>query len=348
MRTRSRWTLRIATAMLLAAAATVSARGPVSCPTRVTPDACLAKRFSGVVVIVRHGETVLRDAYGVADATTGEPNRLEHRFRIGSVSKTFTGAAIHQLAARGTIQLDAPVRRAWPSFPGDAQTTVRALLDHQSGLNDFSQAQWKTLLLAPPDRDGRLRLALGVKRDRPGAFRYSNPGYVLLGRLIEEVTGESWESVVHRDVIEALGLTATGIASDDAGISNFSVGHDARGRRDATPYRYDAIAPAGGLYSTADDLVRWARAATDPARQSAAFFAEPSGWARGERFGRRALWHDGLTNTHAAFVLRFRDEDSLIVAVSNRGGRDGRLGPLVRSLAAHYFTVVPGPADRVK
>lgn len=137
---RTRWVLGATMLALLMAVGTVTARGPVSCSTRSTPEACLSEKFSGVVVIVRRGGTVLRHAFGVADAKTGERNRLDHHFRIGSVSKTFTVAAIHGLAAKGVLALDAPVRRAWPSFPGDAQATVRALLEHQSGLADFSQA----------------------------------------------------------------------------------------------------------------------------------------------------------------------------------------------------------------
>ncbi|MCZ7562801.1 MAG: serine hydrolase [Burkholderiales bacterium] len=149
---------------------------------------------------------------------------------------------------------------------------------------------------------------------------------MLLAALIEVITAEPLERYIEREVMAPLDLGDTGLAARDSDVAQLSAGHDAKGRRDDAAYRDDGIAPIGGLYATVDDLVVRARAQTDPSARSAACIAAPSGWAQGERFGRRAMWHAGLTNSHAGFVPRFRDEDSLIVALGNRGGKSAVLG----------------------
>ncbi|MEZ5497939.1 MAG: serine hydrolase domain-containing protein [Steroidobacteraceae bacterium] len=308
-----------------------------------TLEACLTREFSGVVIVIRQGQVVLRAAYG--ESASGVPNELADRYRIGSLSKTFTGAAAHDLASQGRLDLDAPVHDSLPQFP-DMTITSRQLLEHTAGLGDFSQADWKRLLLDPPSRADVLAMALAVKRGRPGRFRYSNAGYVILAAVLERVAGEPIESLVQRTILVPLGLAHTGFATLDADIAQLSVGHDARGRPDTTPYHYDGIAAIGGMYSTLDDLLVWARIQTDPSQRSATFVSRPSGWATGERFERRAQWHAGLTNSHAAFVLRFRDEDSLIVALSNRGGEPAKLGPLVKIVAQEFFSDKPPGANQ--
>jgi D-alanyl-D-alanine carboxypeptidase len=338
LRTRNVTTLLVllcCTGLLTWAPATAAA--PMKCARNQVPPECLQQQFSGAVVVVRRGETMLRAAYGMADETTQQANSLQHRFRIGSVTKTFTGAVAHLQSQRGQIDLDRPLSTYLEGFSSDHGVTGRSLLEHQSGIGDFSQAQWKTLLLGSSTAATSMQLAHAVKRSKPGKQRYSNAGYVLLGEVIQVASQQRLDAVIRTQLLLPLGLSNTGFASFDADISNLSLGHDVRGQLDQQPYQYDALLAIGGMYSTVDDLVTWLRALTDNNNMPTAFVQEPLGWARGVRFGRRAMWHDGLTNTHAAFVLRFRDEDSLIVALSNRGGSGSQLGPLVKSLAAYYF-----------
>jgi D-alanyl-D-alanine carboxypeptidase len=208
----------------------------------------------------------------------GRPVDPDARFRVGSITKTFVATVVMQLADEHRLRLDDPLSRYLRASPwGDV--TLRQLLNHNGGVPDHTQAAGFTdALLDRPTRRWTTAEVLDLVADRdrdavPGtAYSYSNTGYVLLGQVIEAVTGRSWASEVRQRIIEPLGLRGTTVAGvDDAATDTVSGWFDTSGDGfdDRVSGPWPALdtteGPAGALVSTAPDLVRFARALFDGA-----------------------------------------------------------------------------------
>ncbi len=273
-------TLALAT-LLAAAPALLQAQDT---PPSPIPEAELTRRldalldslrrrdeFSGVVVLAREGRPVIQRAIGMADREARRPNTFETAFNLGSINKLFTQIAIRQLEAQGKIALDSTLAAYWPDYPNAEvarRVTIRQLLRHTSGIggNVFADPAGGTR------RDLR-RLAdflpLFVREPlqfEPGTRNaYSNAGYVVLGLLVERLSGESYYDYVERHIYRPAGMTRTAHYAVDSLPPNTAVGYT-RGNEDAPPstprHRNSDELPgrgssAGGGYSTAADLIRF-------------------------------------------------------------------------------------------
>lgn len=207
--------------------------------------------------IVCHGVTSVRNPLPV-DRDTG--------FVIGSVSKTFTATALMRLVDQGLVELDAPVRRYVPEFAGPAvaahEVTVSQLLNHTAGL------EWKLSADTGEGEDALARhaelLAAAPLVAEPGTRpSYSQAGFNLAGRIIENVTGRTFEQAVRTLLFEPLGLADSDYALNDVMTRRFAVGHnadDTGALAVATQWKDNrSNNPGGGVVSSVGDLLRWAR-----------------------------------------------------------------------------------------
>jgi D-alanyl-D-alanine carboxypeptidase len=188
--------------------------------------------FSGVVLVAR-GETIdFLSAYGLASGETGRKNTAETRFNIGSINKTFTAIAIAQLIQRGRLSLDDTLGKHLPDYPNRAaaaRITIRDLITHRSGVATFMRADFGDVGVA----EMTTRVGEAPQLFEPGARQqYSNGGYVVLGRVVEVASGQSYATYVADHVYRPAGMTVP-----------------------APPGN-----PAGGGYVTATDLFKFARA----------------------------------------------------------------------------------------
>lgn len=173
----------------------------------------------GVIVAVRRPGTGLQTrAAGLANIAAQRPARAADRFRVGSLTKTFTATIVLQLVAEGRLSLDAPIARWLPGLlPAGNIITVRELLNHTSGLFDYVNdgPQFVEQALANPARHWSLRTLLSFAVDKPLWFapgtqwRYSNTNYIVLGLLVETVTGRPFGAVLRQRVLRPLHLSAT-------------------------------------------------------------------------------------------------------------------------------------------
>jgi D-alanyl-D-alanine carboxypeptidase len=238
-------------------------------------DAEHAAGMPGVFAEVRDGRQVWRGASGVADLDTGRPVRPDFQQRVGSITKTFVATTLLQLVEERRVRLDDPIGRYLPDVvTGDIgqQVTVRMLLNHTSGIGDYVEQ-----LLATPADIERYRyqsvpprrlaeLGLSAPRTNPpgAAWSYSNTNYILLGLLIERVTGRPATAEVTRRVIRPLGLADTYFPGSDPylhGPHSKAYMHWTDGTlRDFSVYNYSVAWTAGALVSTTADLNRFYRA----------------------------------------------------------------------------------------
>ena len=221
-------------------------------------------RFAGTVLLMHNGQVVLHQAWGLANRESGTANGPDSGFRIGSMNKMFTAVATLQLVAAGKLSLDDTVGQVLPDYPNRAiakTVTVRHLLTHSGGTGDIFGEQFDANRLSLKEHSDYV--ALFGKRlpgHALGEFHYSNYGFVLLGAVIEKVTGGPYDDYVRKHIFEPAGMTATGALPETQVRSRLTTGYTfAAGKwadaSDTLPYRGTS---AGGGYSTAGDLVRFA------------------------------------------------------------------------------------------
>lgn len=221
----------------------------------------LAGRFSGTMLVARNGQALLREAYGARDAA-GKAVTPDTRFCIGSMGKMFTAVAVLQLVQAGRLRLADTIAMRLPDYPGTAlarSVTVEQLLTHTGGTGDFFGPDYDrhvSELRTPADF-----IRLFGKREPlfpPGArWGYSNFGFILLGAIVEQVSGQSWDAYLAQHVFAAAGMTAT---SPNASAEDTAAPLVGAKRTGLKPLPYYVGLPAGGGYSTIDDLHRFAGA----------------------------------------------------------------------------------------
>jgi len=214
------------------------------------------------VLIARDDRVIYRTARGSANLELGVQLEPQQVFRIGSITKTFTAAAILKLSAEGKLSLNDPLAKFLPDFPNGMHITLAELLDHTAGISDA----WEPADPAQPlDTAALVKLIAGHAPDfAPGtAWAYSNSGYMLLGAVIEKIRGQPWYVAVDDLFAKPLGLAHTAYHADDAVVPRRVTGYSRNDRGDIVQPPYINISgpgAAGALASTVDDLFHWMRA----------------------------------------------------------------------------------------
>lgn len=236
----------------------------ISALTKFADEAAKGDRFSGAILVARNGNILLERAWGHADREKGTATTVETRFRMGSMNKMFTAIAVLQLIEAGKLGLNDPILKYLPDYPNRdlaSKVTVRNLLTHTGGTGDiFGEPFWKNRLSLREHRD-YVRL-YGSRDQLAGGFIYSNYGYVLLGVLIEKVSGISYYDYVEKNIFAPAGMASTGSLPEVETVPNRAPGYRRRqgtwvSNADTLPWRGTA---AGGGYSTVGDLLRFAQA----------------------------------------------------------------------------------------
>ena len=235
----------------------------------VLREATAADRFSGTVLIEKNGQVLFSRAYGLADRERGVPNTLQTRFRVGSMNKMFTGVAVLQMVEAGKVELTAPVGEYLTDHRNRevaAKVTIHHLLTHTGGTGDIFGPEFQAHRQELRTLDDYVRLyAVRGPEFEPGSqWKYSNYGYILLGAVIEKVTCQTYYDYVQAHIYEPAHMTATGSQPEHQSVPGLSAGYMKQPgtatwvpNSETLPYRGTS---AGGGYSTAGDLTRFAQA----------------------------------------------------------------------------------------
>ena len=227
-----------------------------------------ADRFSGAVLVARNSKTVFAQAYGMADREKKTPNTLKTRFRIGSMNKMFTAVATLQLGQSGKLDLKAPFGNYLTDYPNKdvaSKVTIEQLLSHTGGTGDIFGPEFdKHRLELKSLRDYVNLYGQRALQFEPGSrWQYSNYGFLLLGVLVEKVSGQSYYDYVRDHIYNPASMTGTASEPEDQTVADRSTGYTRFGGQglspnsDTLPYRGTS---AGGGYSTVEDLLRFATA----------------------------------------------------------------------------------------
>lgn len=292
-------------------------------------------QFNGVILVAEQGKVIYRKAFGKANFQTQVNFTPETPSDIGSLTKQFTAMAVMILAERNKLSYDDPITKYIPEFSHAqhlSQITLRHLLTHTSGILDYGDLaiddtglSQRGLIKALLEKD------LGFSN--PGQkYRYSNPGYSLLGIIVEKVSGKSFGDFLEQEIFRPIGMSCT-FVYDSPGKKNprSAVGYDQFGQvDDAAP---TAIPGDGGIYSTVDDLFRWDQAlytdklvrqstlsvAFTPGRVEEGNSIYGFGWNIGQDGSDKYVWHTGSHAGFRAFIERRFAARTTVIMLTNRG-----------------------------
>lgn len=327
--------------LAMLAAAPMIAAAPADADLAVQLRALLDRTVKadgpGAVVLAARGNQVLfREARGMASIELGVPLAADQVFEIASITKTFTAATVLKLAEQGRLSLDDPLTRFIPDFPNAAGISIHRLLDHTAGVSDVVRETRPGFNRADLDLKTRIaELASRTPDFAPGEdWRYSNGGYLLLGAVIEAVTGVAWYEAVQAQLLTPLGLNHIGYGEATRIIPGRVSGYSTGGGALAAGGFISMTGPAsaGGLVSTADDLRRWMRALSrgqvlSPANLALMTTPTPKSLAAPFQYGlglylwtvrgRRLIGHTGQIPGFASAVGHLPEADVTLVVLAN-------------------------------
>ncbi len=310
-------------------------------------------QFQGAVLVAQNGEVVIARGYGNADDNL--PNTVQTRFRLASITKQFTAAAILALQQDGKLTVDDPICAYLEPCP-DAwkPLTIRHLLTHTSGLVDYTAfASFEPTEMNPATPQELVeRFRSFPLSFAPGTlYHYCNSNYVLLGLIIERVSGMEYADYLEQRFFAPLGMTSTGYDTNRGAIIDGAQGYVVPGRKSGF-LDASTLYAAGGLYSTVGDLFRWdqalateealARAQLDqmftPALRNYGF-----GWKIETINGRRRISHAGNMTGVATFFARYPDDRATIIVLANmeQASAEGIAGYIASRMFAPPATATP-------
>jgi D-alanyl-D-alanine carboxypeptidase len=226
-----------------------------------------ADRFAGAVLVAKSGKPIFTAVYGMADRDKKIPNKLDTKFRIGSMNKMFTATAVLQLVQAGKINLDDPLGKYLPDYPNKdvaSKVTIHHLLTHTGGTGDFFGPEFDKHRLELRTLQDYVKLYgdRGLAFEPGSRWEYSNYGFLLLGLVVEKASGQDYYDYVREHIFKPAGMNSTDSLAEDQAVPDRSVGYtkmndagELRPNVDTLPYRGTS---AGGGYSTVEDLLAFA------------------------------------------------------------------------------------------
>ncbi|MCB1023620.1 MAG: serine hydrolase [Acidobacteria bacterium] len=306
--------------------------------------------FSGTILVARDGKPIVSKGYGMANIELGVPLTPKSVFRLGSVTKQFTGMSIAMLQERGKMSVSDPLCKYIENCPEAWKPiTVKNLLTHTSGIINYTSfPDFAETTVSPMThanmieslRDKPLDFPVGEK------FSYSNSGYYLLGVIIEKVSGKTYEEFLQENIFTPLGMSSTGYDDPLKIIKNRAAGYQRqRGEVINAPYT-DMTVPyaAGSMYSTTGDLLIWDQALYTEklvSKKSLDEIFTPNkngygyGWGITKKFNRLSISHGGGIYGFSTDISRFPDDNVTVIVLTNiQGSPAGRVS---NDLAAIVF-----------
>lgn len=300
----------------------------------------LMTRYEGTVpgaslLVVRNGIPVIRRSWGMSSLEDNVAATPETNFRLASVTKQFTAAAILLLAEDGRLSLDDRVRKWFPSLPTAIESvTITHLLTHTSGIVDYEDVIPAGTTVQLHDANVlQLLESRGSTYFKPGtSYRYSNSGYALLALIVERASGKTFATFLRERIFVPLGMSITvtyeeGISTVPNRAFGYTMKNSAWTRKDQSVT--SAVLGDGGMYSSIDDMAKWdaalydSRLLSDESRRLA--FAPHTStdqddvkYGFGWRITGETLWHSGETSGFRNVIIRYPARKLTVVMLTNR------------------------------
>ena len=293
----------------------------------------------GSVLVAVDGKVLFEQGYGFADEEWSAPNTATTRFRIASLTKQFTGACVLLLQERGLLSVTDPVSKYISDLPPAwQQITLHQLLTHTSGVPNYAEMPQVEATLNRTGASPRQLAMLAATEPldfQPGTrLKYTNTGYLLLGMVIEKVSGLQYGDFLKRNIFVPLGMTDSGYDDQSVILPQRASGYMLRGKTVVNADFIDMSIPyaAGSIYSTIEDMLRWSEGLANgkvlSAQSKAAMFAlYPNavlqdqhygyGVVLAKRFGRELQYHGGGVKGFESVIQRYPRDGVCIIVLEN-------------------------------
>ena len=306
--------------------------------------------FSGAILVAEEGNVIYSGAFGLENKEKNIPNKLTTKFNIGSIGKTFTGVLTLQLVEAGQIELSDPLERYLPDlpYPEKSKITIFHLLTHSSGLGDyFTHKDYESRINTLRKIDDALPLVYDQELlFEPGEeYSYSNSGMLVMGAIIEKVSGMSYREFLKEQILIPAGMNNSGIFYPEEAVANRAIGYskvDEDNYQVETEREFPAFSD-GGLYSTVEDMLKYDRALhnnkllNEKTKQMMFSNTGPNknyalGWEIGSFENEQFVGHVGGCYGFSSDFIRFPEKQIMIIVVSNYTEMSLELAAKIRAL----------------
>lgn len=287
-------------------------------------------KFNGSLLIAKGDSILYNNSFGLAQREFKIPNTTSTKYLIGSITKPFTAYAILLLEKEGKLSLDDKLSKYLPQFPNAESITIYHLLTHKSGVTDYHAFDnWEINSKLAPTPHSTLKTILKRPSEfQPGKkFSYSNTGYIILGLIIEQVSGLSFRQFIQKEITEPLKLHDTGVASNTTIIENLASGYTTNPRETKhTSYiDYNQAFTSGNMYSTTLDLWKFTQALMQSnllsqEKTNEIFTCEKHygyGWGIRNFDGLKAYGHYGRMNGYVASLSYIPKDEYFVCYLTN-------------------------------
>jgi D-alanyl-D-alanine carboxypeptidase len=274
--------------------------------------------FSGVVLVGQGDHILSVREYGMADRGHAVRNQRTTVFRLASLSKTFTAAAVMILVEHGTVHLQDPLSHFFPEFPNGDHITVELLLSHESGVGELDAPD--LMRECGGSKEMVRRIAKVPPFFAPGTSdRYSNEGYVLLAAIIEHSSGMGYEAFLRKNIFDPLKLKHTGVMCAEWPVADHAVGYIAGLGSDveSLPFNEAGWNGPGSLYSTVDDLYTWLQAVSADRLFKFSALKYPYGWGKRNYSGKPLVEQSGELEGYTAHMALYPEQKIYLVFLNN-------------------------------
>ena len=304
------------------------------------------QEFNGAALVAEKGRVIYKNGFGMANMEWNIPNTPDTRFRLGSITKQFTAMLTMQLVEEGKLKLNVPIKTYIPDYPKEQgeKVTIHQLLTHTSGIPNYTdQPSFAGIMRNPITPIYLIKTFWNLPLEfKPGTkFKYSNSGYIVLGYIIEKITGKTYEEMLKEKIFEPLGMKNSGYDHTAYIIPKRASGYNKIGTDYFNTQYIDMSVPysAGSICSTIEDLYLWDQALYTSKLLSKKYmdkiftpYSKPPfadgygyGWGLSKKYfdglkdTLNIVAHGGTINGFNSIILRITNDRDLIVLLNNTG-----------------------------
>ena len=319
-------------------------------------------QFTGTVLVARDGKPIFRKGFALANREWNIPNGPDTKFRLGSITKQFTATAILELAEAGKLKTGDPISKYYADAPASwSKITIHHLLTHTSGIPSYTSIprffEKQAMFDLTPAEIVKLTQDQPLEFEPGEKWKYDNSGYILLGYVIEKVSGQNYADFIRQHIFEPLGMRDTGYDNTKDILPHRASGYVYNsGHWLNAPYLAMTLPyAAGSLYSTVDDLLVWDQALYAGKLLSAESFQKMFtpykngygyGWGIGKQFDRKMISHNGGINGFSTIISRYPDDKVTVIVLANM--QTNATGRIAKALAGMVFGVPPVAHTEIK
>ena len=311
------------------------------------------KKFSGAILVSKKGEILTKKVVGMSNYELNVKNDLSTKFAIGNMTNEFTAAAILQIEDKGFINTEDSISKYIPNYPKGDSITVSELLNHTSGIQNFADFE---------DYNSVARLNYSLQKIidsfkskplefTPGSkYKYSDSNYILLGYIIEKVSGKKYGDYINDNILKPLKMNSTGVLENEKLIKGRAVGYvldDSSNIKNMLYQDPSRLFSSTGLYSTLEDLYLWDRALYEnkvlSKKASDKFLIMEDGkknnlcWEFDSLAGHKVAFQDNTIKGYSGSICRFTKDDSTIIILSNISMEKQEIDKITSNISVYLF-----------